>query len=62
LAAELAKAIKAEKDLGILIQKIVKLIVKTTFNAELDELRSYKSILRQVAVSATVVLVNLPNA
>ncbi len=37
MAAELAKDIKSEKDLGALTQQLVKLTVETALNAELDE-------------------------
>lgn len=42
LAAELAKNIKTEKDLGILTQQLVKLTVETALNAELDEHLGYE--------------------
>ena len=42
LAAELAKDIKSEKDLGALTQKLVKLTVETALNAELDEHLGYE--------------------
>lgn len=41
LAAELAKDIKSEKDLGVLTQELVKLTVETALNAELDEHLGY---------------------
>lgn len=41
LAAELAKDIKSEKDLGALTQQLVKLTVETALNAELDEHLGY---------------------
>lgn len=41
LAAELAKDIKSEKDLGTLAQQLVKLTVETALNAELDEHLGY---------------------
>ena len=41
LAAELAKDIKSEKDLGALTQELVKLTVETALNAELDEHLGY---------------------
>ncbi|HEH9402301.1 TPA: hypothetical protein SIA35_004449, partial [Aeromonas sobria] len=37
LAAELAKDIKSEKDLGTLTQQLIKLTVETALNAEMDE-------------------------
>ncbi len=37
LAAELAKDMKTEKDLGVLTQQLIKLTVETALNAELDE-------------------------
>jgi transposase-like protein len=42
LAAELAKDIKSEKDLGALTQELVKLTVETALNAELDEHLGYE--------------------
>jgi len=36
LAAELAKDIKSEKDLGTLTQQLIKLTVETALNAEMD--------------------------
>ena len=42
LAAELAKDIKSEKDLGALTQQLVKLTVETALNAELDEHLGYE--------------------
>jgi putative transposase len=42
LAAELAKDIKSEKDLGTLTQQLVKLTVETALNAELDEHLGYE--------------------
>ncbi|MEJ2653328.1 MAG: IS256 family transposase [Gammaproteobacteria bacterium] len=42
LAAELAKDIKSEKDLGTLTQQLVKLTVETALNAELDEYLGYE--------------------
>lgn len=41
LAAELAKDIKSEKDLGALTQELVKLTVETALNAELDDHLGY---------------------
>jgi transposase-like protein len=41
LAAELAKDIKTEKDLGVLAQQLVKLTVETALNAELVEHLGY---------------------
>lgn len=41
LAAELARDIKSEKDLGVLTQELVKLTVETALNAELDEHLGY---------------------
>ena len=41
LAAELAKDLKSEKDLGVLTQELVKLTVETALNAELDEHLGY---------------------
>lgn len=41
LAAELAKDIKSEKDLGALTQQLVKLTVGTALNAELDDHLGY---------------------
>ena len=41
LAAELAKGIKSEKDLGLLSQQLMKLTVETALNAELDEHLGY---------------------
>jgi len=41
MAAELAKDIKSEKDLGALTQQLVKLTVETALNAELDEHLGY---------------------
>ncbi|KTA86064.1 hypothetical protein VO70_04970 [Aeromonas salmonicida] len=37
LAAELAKDIKSEKDLGTLTLQLIKLTVETALNAEMDE-------------------------
>ncbi len=42
LAAELAKDLKSEKDLGTLTQQLVKLTVETALNAELDEHLGYE--------------------
>ncbi|TNJ15248.1 transposase, partial [Aeromonas sobria] len=42
LAAELAKDIKSEKDLGTLTQQLIKLTVETTLNAEMDEHTDYE--------------------
>ena len=42
LAAELAKDIKSEKDLGALTQQLVKLTVETALNAELNEHLGYE--------------------
>ena len=42
LAAELAKDIKSEKDLGAITQQLVKLTVETALNAELDEHLGYE--------------------
>lgn len=42
MAAELAKGIKSEKELGILTQQLVKLTVETALNAELDEHLGYE--------------------
>ena len=42
LAAELAKDIKSEKDLGTLTQQLVKLTVETALNAELNEHLGYE--------------------
>ena len=42
MAAELAKDIKSEKDLGALTQQLVKLTVETALNAELDEHLGYE--------------------
>ena len=41
LAADLAKDLKSEKDLGALTQQLVKLTVETALNAELDEHLGY---------------------
>lgn len=42
LAAELAKDIKSEKDLGTLTQQLIKLTVETALNAEMDEYLGYE--------------------
>lgn len=42
MAAELAKGIKSEKDLGLLSQQLMKLTVETALNAELDEHLGYQ--------------------
>src|SRR5690606_19624374 len=42
MAAELAKDIKSEKDLGALTQQLIKLTVETALNAELDEHLGYE--------------------
>ncbi|HDO1314153.1 IS256 family transposase [Aeromonas veronii] len=42
LAAELAKDIKSEKDLGTLTQQLIKLTVETALNAEMDEYLGYQ--------------------
>ena len=42
LAAELAKEVKSEKDLGALTQQLVKLTVETALNAELDDHLGYE--------------------
>jgi putative transposase len=42
LAAELAKDIKSEKDLGTLTQQLIKLTVETVLNAEMDEHLGYE--------------------
>jgi putative transposase len=42
MAAELAKGIKSEKDLGLLSQQLMKLTVETSLNAELDEHLGYQ--------------------
>lgn len=42
LAAEQAKDIKSEKDLGTLTQQLIKLTVETTLNAEMDEHLGYE--------------------
>ncbi|RQM63249.1 transposase, partial [Aeromonas enteropelogenes] len=42
LAAELAKDIKSEKDLGTLTQQLLKLTVETALNAEMDEHLGYQ--------------------
>ena len=42
MAAELAKDIKSEKDLGALTQQLVKLTVETALYAELDEHLGYE--------------------
>ncbi len=40
--AELAKDIKSEKDLGTLTQQLIKLIIETALNAEMDEHLGYQ--------------------
>lgn len=62
MAAELAKDIKSEKDLGALTQQLVKLTVETALNAELDEHLGYEKHAPQVAVPATVEMATLPSA
>ena len=42
LAADLAKDIKSEKDLGTLTQQLIKLTVETALNAEMDEHLGYQ--------------------
>ncbi|MGU5679755.1 IS256 family transposase [Aeromonas allosaccharophila] len=42
LAAELAKDIKSEEDLGTLTQQLIKLTVETALNAEMDEHLGYE--------------------
>lgn len=42
LAAELAKDIKSEKDLGTLTQQLIKLTVETALNAEMDAHLGYE--------------------
>ena len=42
LAAELAKEIKSEKDLGPLTQQLIKLSVETALNAEMDQQLGYE--------------------
>lgn len=42
LAAELAKDIKSEKELGTLTQQLIKLTVETALNAEMDEHLGYQ--------------------
>lgn len=42
MAAELAKSIKTEKDLGSLTQQLIKLTVETALNAELEEHLGYE--------------------
>lgn len=42
LAAELAKDIKSEKDLGTLTRQLIKLTVETALNAEMDEHLGYE--------------------
>ena len=42
LAAELARDIKSEKDLGVLTQELVRLTVETALNTELDEHLGYE--------------------
>lgn len=42
MAAELAKGIKSEKDLGSLTQQLVKLTVETALNAEMDDHLGYE--------------------
>ena len=42
MAAELAKDIKSEGDLGSLTQQLIKLTVETALNAELDEHLGYE--------------------
>ena len=42
MAAELAKDIKSEKDLGALTQQLIKMTVETALNAELDEHLGYE--------------------
>jgi len=42
LAAELAKEIKSEKDLGTLTQQLIKLSVETALNAEMDQQLGYE--------------------
>lgn len=42
LAAELAKDIKSEKDLGMLSRELMKLTVETALNTELDEHLGYE--------------------
>lgn len=42
LAAELAKDIKSEKDLGTLTQQLIKLTIETALNAEMDEHLGYE--------------------
>lgn len=42
LAADLAKDIKSEKDLGTLTQQLIKLTVETALNAEMDEHLGYE--------------------
>lgn len=44
LAAELAKDIKSEKDLGTLTQQLIKLTVETALNAEMDEHLGYQKV------------------
>lgn len=43
LAAELAKDLKSEKDLGALTQQLLKLTVETALNTELEEHLGYGS-------------------
>ena len=56
LAAELAKDIKSEKDLGTLTQQLIKLTVETALNAEMDEHLGYEKHAPQAAGPATIAM------
>lgn len=62
LAAELAKDIKSEKDLGTLTQQLIKLTVETALNAEMDEHLGYEKHAPQGAGPAIIAMATPPNA
>lgn len=62
LAAELAKDIKSEKDLGTLTQQLIKLTVETALNAEMDEHLAMRNTPHKAAGPATIAMAIPPSA
>lgn len=62
LAADLAKDIKSEKDLGTLTQQLIKLTVETALNAEMDEHLGYEKHAHKAAGPATIAMAIPPSA
>jgi transposase-like protein len=62
MAAELAKDIKSEKDLGALTQQLIKMTVETALNAELDEHLDTRNMLLKAVALAIAVTAIQPSA